>query len=125
VLCTLLAGCRFEFDHQFSGHPAAVFHPDALPLGPLTDLSGVQPARRSPEPAAGGPTGPATDPPPSPHIGRQRVPQLLRMLCVQVDLVLRAVQPEADHAVRGAAVQVIDEEGLHLLGHGCSIPHSD
>jgi hypothetical protein len=47
------------------------------------------------------------------------------MLGVQVDLVFRAVQSEPDRALRGAAIQVIDEQGLHLLGPGCSIPHND
>jgi hypothetical protein len=95
VLCALRAGCRLELDDQFSGHPPAVFHLDALRLGPLSDLGGVQPARRSPAPAAGGSAG-ATANPPSPHVGRQRVTQLLGMLSVQVDLILCAVQPEAD-----------------------------
>jgi hypothetical protein len=66
VLWTLLAGRRLELDHQFSGYPPAVFHLDALRLGPLADLSGVQPAGRSPAPAAVattasiGPTGTAS-----------------------------------------------------------------
>jgi hypothetical protein len=47
------------------------------------------------------------------------------MLGVQVDLILRAIQPEADRTFSGAAVDVIDEQGLYLLGHGCSIPTAD
>src|SRR5579862_1339278 len=105
----LLAGRRFELDHQFSGDPPAVFHVDSLRLCPLTDLSGVQRARRSPAPAASGPTGATANPAPSPYVGRQRVPQLLCMLGVQVDLVLAAVQSEADCPFGGAAVDVIDE----------------
>ena len=35
---------------------------------------------------------------------------------VQVDLVLGAVQPEPDSAFSLAAVEVIDEKGLYLLG---------
>ena len=50
----LLAGGRLELDHQFGRHPAAVFHLDALRLGPLADLGGVQAARRSPAATAGG-----------------------------------------------------------------------
>jgi hypothetical protein len=38
------------------------------------------------------------------------------MLGVQVDLILGAVQPKADSAFSLAAVEVIDEEGLHLMG---------
>jgi hypothetical protein len=37
---------------------------------------------------------------------------------VQVDLILGAVQPEPDGALGGAAVEVIDEQGLYLLSHG-------
>lgn len=91
----LLTGSRLEFYDQFSGYLPAIFHLDVMRLGPLPDLGGVQPARRSPAPAAGGSAG-ATANPPSPHVGRQRVTQLLGMLSVQVDLILCAVQPEAD-----------------------------
>src|SRR5260370_1612572 len=42
---------------------------------------------------------------------------------VQVDLIPGAVQSEADSAVSGVAVKVIDEQGLHLLRRGCSVPH--
>jgi hypothetical protein len=31
--------------------------------------------------------------PPSPHVGRQRIPQLLSVLGVQIDLILGAVRP--------------------------------
>lgn len=57
MLCTLLAGCRLEPDHALSGHSSAVFDLNALRLGPLTHLSGVERARRFPAPAAGGPAG--------------------------------------------------------------------
>jgi hypothetical protein len=42
------------------------------------------------------------------------------VLGVQVDLILGAVQPEADGTFGGAAVEVIDEQGLDLLSHGSS-----
>jgi hypothetical protein len=35
----------------------------------------------------------------------------------QVDLILGAVQPEADRALGLAAVEVVDDQGLDLLGH--------
>jgi hypothetical protein len=41
------------------------------------------------------------------------------MLGVQVNLILGAVQPEADRAVSLAAIQVIDQQNLYLLGHRC------
>jgi hypothetical protein len=41
----------------------------------------------------------------------------------QVDLVLGAVQPEADGTLSLAAVKVIDEHGLDLLGHTAAFPH--
>src|SRR5277367_6470087 len=109
VPCVLLAGRRLELDHQFRGYPAAVFYLDSLRLGPLAGPSGVHAARRSYASAASGSVGATANPPPSPHVGRQRVPQLLGMLGVQVDLILRAIQPEADRAFSGAAVDVIDE----------------
>ena len=59
VIPVLLRGGRLEFDHQLGGHPSAVFYLDALGLGPLTDLGGVQPARRSPAPASCRPTNTA------------------------------------------------------------------
>jgi hypothetical protein len=45
------------------------------------------------------------------------------MTGVQVDLVLRAVHREADGPFRLGAIEVIDEQDLYLLSHGCSIPH--
>jgi hypothetical protein len=47
------------------------------------------------------------------------------MLCVQIDLVLCAVQPEADGTFGVTAVKVIDEQGLYFLSHGRSIPLTD
>ena len=114
VLCGLLAGRRLELHDQFSGYPPAIFHLDALRLGPLPDLGSVQPTRRPLAPATGGPTGAAVDSPPSPHEDSQCVPQLLGMPAVQVDFIFRAVQPKADCAFGGAAVQV-NEQGLYPL----------
>jgi hypothetical protein len=37
---------------------------------------------------------------------------------VQVDLILGAVQPEADRALSLAAVKVVDQQDLDLLGPG-------
>jgi hypothetical protein len=57
---------------------------------------------------------------------RQRIPQRLGVPGVQVDLILGAVQPEADSALSLAAIKVLDEQGLYLLGHRfaiSSLPH--
>src|ERR1700730_14096128 len=43
------------------------------------------------------------------------------MLCVQVDLVVRTIQPKADGALSLTAIDVIDEQSLDLLGHVCSV----
>jgi hypothetical protein len=43
------------------------------------------------------------------------------MLGVQVDLVLGAVQSETDCAFSLAAIEVVDEQGLYLMGHRCSV----
>lgn len=51
--CALLAGRGLKFHDQFSAYAPAVFQLDALRLGPLPDFGGIQPARRSPAPAAG------------------------------------------------------------------------
>ena len=57
------------------------------------------------------------------YVARQRIPQRLGMLGVQVDLVLGAVQTEADSAFSLTAIEIIDQQSLYLLGHGFSIPH--
>src|SRR5437879_3286667 len=44
------------------------------------------------------------------------------MLCVQVDLVVRTIQRKADGALGLAAIDVVDEQGLYLLGHAYSVP---
>ena len=118
VIPCLLCGGRFEFDHQFGRHPAAVFYLEALGFGPLADVGGVRPARRSPAPGPGWPAGSAAGPPCGAHITRKRVPKLPGVLVVQVDLVLGAVQPEPDGSLGATAVKVIDEQGLDLLGPG-------
>ncbi len=98
----LLSGSRLELDDQLGGHPSAVFYLDALRLGPLTDLGGVQPAHRAPAPASGRPPGTAASPPGSPHIPRQRVPQFLGVPGVQVDSYL--VPSSAKWTVPSAAL---------------------
>ena len=114
MLCTLLARCRFELHDQFGGYPAAILHFNALGLGPLAYLGGVQPARRSPARAARQPPASAADPPGSTCVAGQGIPQLLGMPGVQVDLVLRAVQAETDGSLGGTGVKVIDQQGLYL-----------
>jgi hypothetical protein len=56
-------------------------------------------------------------------VARQRIPQRLGMLGVQVDLVFGAVQTEADSAFSLTAIEIIDKQGLYLLGHRFSVPH--
>jgi len=41
------------------------------------------------------------------------------MFGVQVDLILSAVQPEADSALSLAAIKVVDQQDLYLLGQRC------
>jgi hypothetical protein len=57
-------------------------------------------------------------PPRSSDVARQRIPWRLSMLGVQVDLILSAVHGEVDGAFGLAAIQVIDEQDLYLLGQG-------
>src|ERR1700685_1832087 len=47
-----------------------------------------------------------------------RVPQRLGMLRIQVDLILRAIQPEANRPFSITTVNVVDVQGLYLLSHG-------
>jgi len=88
-------------------------------LGPLADLSAVHPAR--PAAAPGWAPGAAPSSPGRSHIARQRIPQRLGVLGIQVDLVLGAVQREADSAFSLAAIKVVEQQDLYLLGHRCSI----
>jgi hypothetical protein len=118
VNVSALASVCLELDHQVGGHPAAVFYLDALRPGPFADLGGVQAAHRSAATAAGWPAGAAADPTGGIHVPGQRILQLLGVPGVQVDLILGAVQSEADGTLGGAAVEVVDEQGLYLLRHG-------
>jgi hypothetical protein len=113
---TLLSGRLLELDYQLSGHPSAVFDVDALCLGPLADLGRVQPVRRCFASVASWPPGAAPGSAGGSHVACQCVPQLLGMGGVQVDLIVGAVQSEADGTVGLAAIEVVDEEGLDLLG---------
>jgi hypothetical protein len=90
----LLAGRRLKFDYQFSGYPSAVFEADALGLGPLADLGGVQPTRGRAAAAAGWAPGNASDPAGSAQVAGECIAELLGVLGVQVDLVVGAVQSE-------------------------------
>ena len=122
---TLLSSGGLELDHQFSGHPSAVLHLDALRLCPLADFSAVHPARRCPASAPGWPPRTTPGPPRSLHIASQRIPQRLGMLGVQINLILATVQPEPDSAFGLAAIEVVDEQGLYLLSHRCPISLTD
>ena len=115
---SLVFGSGPELHYQFGWHPAAVLHLDALRPAPLADLGAAHPAGRCP---ASTPRWP----PHCTHVARQRIPQRLGMPGVQVDLIVGAVQAEADGALSLAAIKVIDEQGLYLMGHGCSIPFTD
>ena len=106
----LISGGFLEPGHQFSGHLSAVLHVGTVRLGPLTNLGGVQLARRRPASTAGGPPGITHGPAGRTHIARQRFAQRRGLLGVQVDLLLRAVQREADSPFSLAAIQVIDEQ---------------
>ena len=52
---------------------------------------------------------------------RQRIPRRLGLPGVQADLILGAVQPEADSALSLAAIKVLDEQGRYLPGHRFAI----
>jgi hypothetical protein len=94
----LLPGCGLELDDQPGRHPSTVFHADAVRLGPLADLGGVQPACSRPASAAGWPPGTAPGPAGSMDRARQRLSQRPGMPGAQVDLIPGAVRPEPDGA---------------------------
>src|SRR5580692_11498844 len=116
----LISGGRLELNYQFCGYPATVLHIDALRLGPLTHLNGVQPVRRCLAAAADWPPCTAAGPAGCADVACHCITERLGMFGVQVNLVLGPVQAEADRAFCGAAVKVVDEQGLHSLRHGCS-----
>src|SRR5215471_11578422 len=102
----LLSGRGLEFDHQLGWYPSTVLHLDALRLGPFADLGAVDAIGPCPAPAPGRPPRTASGPPRRPHVARQRIPQRLGVLGVQVDLILGAVQPEPDSSLSLAAIEV-------------------
>src|ERR1700760_1776730 len=110
---SLLSSGGLELDHQLGGHPSEVLHLDALRLGPLANLGRVQAVRRRFASAPDWPPRPTPGPARRLHVARQRPPQRLDMSGFQVDLVICAVQAEADRAL--AAVEVVDDQGLYLL----------
>jgi hypothetical protein len=98
-----------------SGDPP-VFDPMSAAL-PLADISGVQAASRRAASAAGRSPAIGSRPPGRTRVLGQYVPQCQGMLRTQVDLVLRAVQSEADGTLSFAAVDIVDEQNLNLLRH--------
>jgi hypothetical protein len=116
----LLRGRCLELDDQLRWYPATVLDVNALRLRPVPDLGAVQPA------GTGTGTGPAPAPrrpprtgsaPGGPNVAREGRTQLLDVPGAQVDLVLRAVQPEPDRALCLTAIDVVDEQRLYPLGH--------
>src|SRR6202042_3138439 len=77
---------------------AAVLDLDALPLGPLADLCGVDGGAAAP--GARRAPGRAASPPGVRQVVPQCLAQLVAVRRAEVDLVFRAVQAEADGAVR-------------------------
>src|ERR1700735_3402314 len=109
------SGCRLAFLDQIGGDAAAVLYVVAVPLGPLADLRGVDAITT----AAAAPSAPggAADLATVLDVLSERLAQLIAVLAAEVDLVVRAVQPEADRAIRRAAVDVVNEECLNPLSH--------
>ena len=113
-LMTSSAGTR---PRSFTSMPCALAHSRTSVV--------YSPLARAPRLPRAGRRVPAPGPAGSMYIARQRLLQRLGMLGVQVDLILGAVQPEADGAFGLGAVKVVDIQDLYLLGHGCSIPLPD
>src|SRR5262245_58223491 len=112
---------RLILADQLAWHPTAVSHLDALRLGPLTNLGRARSAARILTSAAGGsPPGGTADLATSRDVLLRGLTQRLRMGGAQVNLVLRTIETKVDGSFCLTAVEVIDEQGLYLLGHACS-----
>src|SRR5215469_3794148 len=112
----LSGGLAVPFNH-IGRDPAAFLDVDALRFRPGADGGGVEAS-----------TGPATRPPALPSCRRrdlsgmldivsQCIVQFLAVHRAEVNLVVRAIQSKPDGALCVAAIDVVDEEGLYLLGH--------
>ena len=109
-LTTSSAGTR---PRSFTSRPWALAHSRTSVVSTFPFADARAPAARR---APGGTAGTAA----SSHVARQCVPQRLGVRGVQVDLVLSAVEAEADRPLSGTAVDVVNEQGLHFLRHGFS-----
>jgi hypothetical protein len=110
-LATSSAGTR---PRSFTSMPCALTH---------ADLSVVYSARRCPASAPSWPPRTAPRPPRRTHIARQRIPQCLSVLGVQVDLIFGAVQPEADRPLSLAAIKVVDQKVCIFWATDASFRH--
>jgi hypothetical protein len=119
VADSLLSGCLAVLLHDVTRDPAAVLDLDALLPGPFTDLVRVNGTGSAA--AAGGPPG-AAGLAAVRNVGRQGLVQFFTVRDAQIDLVVGAVETEAGSAFGLAAVDIVDEERLYLLGQrNCSI----
>ena len=121
----LLARCRLELHDQFGGYPAAVLYVNALGLGPLAYLGGVQHACRAPARAAGRPPGSTADSPGSIHVAVRA--SRSSWACLVFRSISYSVPSRPKRTVPSAALPSrssinVDKQGLYLLGHGRSSP---
>src|SRR5271155_2926378 len=110
----LLLRRRLELDDQFGWYPAAVFDLDALSLGPLPDRCRVRPGgggSAAPVPAWT-PGSRSRRPACGANVRLQCLPHRLGVPGAQVDLIFRAVEPEAHRVFGLSAIQIVDQEGL-------------
>src|SRR5271167_3737227 len=105
----LLSRGRLELHDQFRGHPPAVLNLNALGLGPLPNRGGVGSVGTcSLPPAAAWPPGSSARCPTSGiNVPRHRSPKRVSIVGAQVDLILRAVQPQTSGFLCLAAIEVI------------------
>src|SRR5690606_22969164 len=100
------------------GYTATVAHPVPVRLRPGPDLGALLPAQ-SARPLAGTPATALTGVrAPRPFDERlRRVTQLLVVLVAQINLICRAVKREGDRLTGLAAIEIVDENHLRMLGH--------
>lgn len=117
----LLAGHRLVSGDDLGRDPAALFDLNPVCLGPGAYLGVADVVRGGLAPVLPCLPGGCGGPPAGVDVAGQGGPQLRGVVCAQVNLVLRSVQPENDCAFCFAAVEVVDEEGLYFFAMPVSV----
>src|SRR5258708_23791123 len=116
-LLALLPGGFPGLGDDARGNPAAFLNIDPLLPGPGADGHGVDGAGAPAAAAAGSIARRTADLAGVGDVRCEGIAQGAAVIGVQVDFVVGAVEGEPDCSLGLAAVHVVDEQGLDLLGH--------